>query len=209
MTLAPGAVARRSRSRSGARTSASTTTQGQFVVEPGPFDLWVGDSSVVGTPSTFTVNVGGTDEQPPLAPDRDPSRTSLRRVAARGVCSGADGGPARTGRRGSGRRRPRQQRSVLHGIAADTWRFYGADVDPTTHLPLDNLGPGAVRGDVHVGGEHRRLPVGGRRRPRPGPDRPRAGRLAGHGDAATRSPRSSATTASSTSGTTPPTATCC
>jgi Putative glucoamylase/Protein of unknown function (DUF3131) len=38
------------------------------------------------------------------------------------------------------------QRAVLHGIAADTWRFYAADVDPTTHLPLDNLGPGAVRG---------------------------------------------------------------
>jgi beta-glucosidase len=30
--------------------------QGQFAVEPGPFDLWVSDSSVVGTPSTFTVN---------------------------------------------------------------------------------------------------------------------------------------------------------
>jgi beta-glucosidase len=30
--------------------------QGQFVVEPGPFDLWVADSSAVGTPSTFTVN---------------------------------------------------------------------------------------------------------------------------------------------------------
>jgi hypothetical protein len=26
------------------------------VVEPGPFNLWVSDSSVVGTPSTFTVN---------------------------------------------------------------------------------------------------------------------------------------------------------
>jgi Protein of unknown function (DUF3131) len=38
------------------------------------------------------------------------------------------------------------QRAVLQGIAADTWRFYGADVDPVTHLPLDNLGPGAVRG---------------------------------------------------------------
>jgi hypothetical protein len=38
------------------------------------------------------------------------------------------------------------QRSVLHGIAADTWRFYATDVDPTTHLPLDNLGPGATRG---------------------------------------------------------------
>jgi beta-glucosidase len=30
--------------------------QGQFVVEPGPFNLWVSDSSVVGTPSTFTLN---------------------------------------------------------------------------------------------------------------------------------------------------------
>jgi hypothetical protein len=38
------------------------------------------------------------------------------------------------------------QRSVLQGIAADTWKFYAADVDPNTHLPLDNLGPGAVRG---------------------------------------------------------------
>jgi hypothetical protein len=39
-----------------------------------------------------------------------------------------------------------QQRSTLRGIAADTWRFYAADVDPVTHLPLDNLGPGATRG---------------------------------------------------------------
>ncbi|HEY1509096.1 MAG TPA: glucoamylase family protein [Solirubrobacteraceae bacterium] len=38
------------------------------------------------------------------------------------------------------------QRSVLEGIARDTWRFYGADVDPVTHLPLDNLGPGQTRG---------------------------------------------------------------
>ena len=30
--------------------------QGQFVVEPGPFNLWVSDSSVVGMPSMFTVN---------------------------------------------------------------------------------------------------------------------------------------------------------
>ena len=40
-----------------------------------------------------------------------------------------------------------QQRGVLLGIARDTWRFYGADVDPVTHLPLDNLGPGSVRGE--------------------------------------------------------------
>jgi beta-glucosidase len=30
--------------------------QGQFVVEPGPFQLWTSDSSAVGTPSAFTVN---------------------------------------------------------------------------------------------------------------------------------------------------------
>ena len=39
-----------------------------------------------------------------------------------------------------------QQRAVLYGIARDTWRFYAADADPMTHLPLDNLGPGSVRG---------------------------------------------------------------
>ncbi|HEY3753444.1 MAG TPA: glucoamylase family protein [Pseudonocardiaceae bacterium] len=39
-----------------------------------------------------------------------------------------------------------QQRAVLYGIAKDTWKFYGDDVDPRTHLPLDNLGPGTVRG---------------------------------------------------------------
>ena len=47
---------------------------------------------------------------------------------------------------GGGQSLTAQQRAVLHGIAADTWRFYAADVDPVTHLPLDNLGPGAVRG---------------------------------------------------------------
>jgi hypothetical protein len=31
------------------------------------------------------------------------------------------------------------QRSTLLRVARDTWRFYGADVDPGTHLPLDNL----------------------------------------------------------------------
>ena len=36
---------------------------------------------------------------------------------------------------------------MLYGIAHDTWQFYAADVDPVTHLPLDNLGPGSVRGE--------------------------------------------------------------
>ena len=39
-----------------------------------------------------------------------------------------------------------QQRAVLHGIAQDTWHFYATDVDATTHLPLDNLGPGSALG---------------------------------------------------------------
>jgi hypothetical protein len=39
-----------------------------------------------------------------------------------------------------------QQRTVLLGIARDTWKFFGNDVDPTTHLPLDNIGPGTTRG---------------------------------------------------------------
>jgi hypothetical protein len=30
------------------------------------------------------------------------------------------------------------QRSVLLGVARDTWKFYAADTDPVTHLPLDN-----------------------------------------------------------------------
>src|SRR6185437_6324332 len=31
------------------------------------------------------------------------------------------------------------QRADLLGIARDSWKFYQADVDPTTHLPMDNL----------------------------------------------------------------------
>ena len=39
-----------------------------------------------------------------------------------------------------------QQRTVLMGVARDTWAFFGKDVDPVTHLPLDNLGPDGTRG---------------------------------------------------------------
>ena len=38
------------------------------------------------------------------------------------------------------------QRRVLNSIAQDTWSFYKSDIDPTTNLPLDNLGPGSTRG---------------------------------------------------------------
>jgi hypothetical protein len=31
------------------------------------------------------------------------------------------------------------QQATLMGIARDTWKFYAADVDPGTHLPMDNL----------------------------------------------------------------------
>src|ERR1700749_3760666 len=35
--------------------------------------------------------------------------------------------------------RSRARQASLLGIARDTWKFYQADVDPGTHLPLDNL----------------------------------------------------------------------
>src|ERR1051326_4597762 len=31
------------------------------------------------------------------------------------------------------------QRASLLSIARDTWKFYGADIDPATSLPMDNL----------------------------------------------------------------------
>jgi hypothetical protein len=39
-----------------------------------------------------------------------------------------------------------QQRAALLGMARDTWAFFAKDVDPTTNLPLDNIGPGNTRG---------------------------------------------------------------
>ncbi|MBC7633350.1 MAG: hypothetical protein H7290_18125, partial [Flavobacterium sp.] len=38
------------------------------------------------------------------------------------------------------------QRATLLGIAKDTWKFFEKTVDPNTHLPLDNLGPGETKG---------------------------------------------------------------
>ena len=37
-----------------------------------------------------------------------------------------------------------QQRQTLMSIARDTWKFYSEDVDPNTHLPMDNV--------THAGG---------------------------------------------------------
>src|SRR6478609_3140524 len=31
------------------------------------------------------------------------------------------------------------QNAALYRMAADTWRFYAADIDPNTNLPMDNL----------------------------------------------------------------------
>lgn len=54
--------------------------------------------------------------------------------------------PANAQPAGGGSGLSAQQRAALYGMARDTWAFYSHDVDPTTHLPLDNLGPGDVRG---------------------------------------------------------------
>ena len=53
------------------------------------------------------------------------------------VAAGATAGPASsvTGYAGL----TGAQRANLLSIARDTWRFYSVDVDPATHLPLDNL----------------------------------------------------------------------
>ena len=45
--------------------------------------------------------------------------------------------------------------SVLYAIAQDTWKFYASDVDPNTHLPMDNLtwaggGPLSGKGQYHL-----------------------------------------------------------
>src|SRR5437899_320310 len=32
------------------------------------------------------------------------------------------------------------QQQVLQSIARQTWRFFDADTDPNTHLPMDNIG---------------------------------------------------------------------
>jgi hypothetical protein len=55
--------------------------------------------------------------------------------------------PASASQRHKGSGLTGHQRATLKSIARDTWRFFQKDVDPTTHLPLDNLGPGSTRGN--------------------------------------------------------------
>ena len=73
------------------------------------------------------------------------------------------------------------QRASLLAIARDTWKFYGADIDQATSLPMDNITfaggsatPTGVR-PVHLRGQHRAVPVGRGLGPGPRPDQRAAG----------------------------------
>ncbi|MDX6228838.1 MAG: hypothetical protein QOI76_2228 [Frankiales bacterium] len=70
--------------------------------------------------------------------------TVLATVMATGQPAGASAAAGNTTNNPS--KLSAQQRAVLLGTARDTWAFFGKDVDPSTHLPLDNLGPGGTRG---------------------------------------------------------------
>src|SRR5262252_1409789 len=89
------------------------------------------------------------------------------------------------------------QRSALRDIARDTWRFYSLDVDPGTHLPMDNLtfsganptAYGRYTSASNIGVYLWAVVASYDRRPRPGSRRRSA-----------KSPRSGATTGSCSSG---------
>jgi Putative glucoamylase/Protein of unknown function (DUF3131) len=81
-----------------------------------------------------------------MARSRCTSRTALLAAVCGFAFALAGVVPASAWARASSTRLTAQQSATLQQIAADTWRFYGADLDPTTHLPLDNLGPGSTRG---------------------------------------------------------------
>jgi hypothetical protein len=74
---------------------------------------------------------------------RSPRRLRVKRLLATGaallmlspVAAGASPPPSVSDYHGLSA----AQRSVLRDIARDTWRFYSLDVDPGTHLPMDNL----------------------------------------------------------------------
>ena len=55
-----------------------------------------------------------------------------------------------------------QQRAVLQGIAKDTWSFYAARRRPDHPPAAGQPRPGLDQGCLHLGGQHRRLPVGRR-----------------------------------------------
>jgi hypothetical protein len=95
-----------------------------------------------------------TLETVPAPPRRDPRprrRTRLAGILAVGaLLTAAFVAPQVTSAQAADGHAPSSlsaaQKTTLLGIARDTWAFFGKDVDPVTHLPLDNLGPGAVRG---------------------------------------------------------------
>ena len=103
---------------------------------------------------------------------------------AQALASGGAGAP------GCQLQRPdRSAAGDLLGIARDTWKFYSADVDPpltcrwTTSRSRAALpAPTGVR-PVHLGRQHRRVPVGGGRGRRPRPDQQAAGGRPGRGHA--------------------------
>lgn len=86
-------------------------------------------AALAGTPAAATVVHGAA------------AQTVTERAAASGNAA-AQGGALTDG----SAELTASQRATLLGIARDTWSFYADDVDPNTHLPLDNLGPGAARG---------------------------------------------------------------
>jgi hypothetical protein len=79
---------------------------------------------------------------------------TLAATAPAGAAAAAPAGPGAAARAGTvgaagpggGSGLSAQQRSALYGIASDTWKFFAADIDPATHLPMDNLGPGSITG---------------------------------------------------------------
>ena len=58
------------------------------------------------------------------------------------------------------------RRGDVMSIPGDTWKFYRADIDPATSLPMDNLtfaGGSATHtayGKLHLRGQHRGAPMG-------------------------------------------------
>lgn len=58
------------------------------------------------------------------------------------------------------------QRADVMSIAGDTRKFYRADIDPATSLPMDNLtfaggsATPAASGKLHLRGQHRGAPTG-------------------------------------------------
>lgn len=64
---------------------------------------------------------------------------SISSLAYGASSSVAHAAPSNRSASGSGQLSYGQQQ-VLHNIAKQTWRFFDADVDPNTHLPMDNIG---------------------------------------------------------------------